>query len=440
MSESTSDLVRHVPAGPSPTSSEATDRAGTTPGRSRKWLAVVLLIMFLVQAAVYAIRPIVSYEALILGATPFQIGLITSSFALLSLLVAVPAGRWIDRFGEVLFIRLGTVLVTLTALLIAFIDSIPALAVSQALLGLGQVLTVVSLQAVVASWSTSRERDARYGFLGVAVSLGQLVGPALGGIIAGRAAAASSYSAAAVDAEAISGLRVLFILTAVLASIAATAGFYLLPQVNRPRGRGGGGSGSQLRTASMVSILRRPGMLQAMLASMIVLSSADMLFAYLPVYGQARGLTIEVVGLLLSAYAALAMVSRLLMLPMLRILGRRQLLILSMVMSAGMMGLLPFFDSEAVLLVVMSLTGLGLGLVQPLTISWVAERSPVETRATALSVRLGGNRLGQLLIPSLAGLVAGAAGISAIFWLMALLLALSASLTLTARLEGSRTA
>ena len=60
--------------------------------------------------------------------------------------------------------------------------------------------------------------------------------------------------------------------------------------------------------------------------------------------------------------------------------------------------------------------GLGLGVGQPLTMSWLAEVGPRRQRGRAMSLRLTGNRLGQVLIPSAVGLVAagvGAAGVLA---------------------------
>ena len=72
----------------------------------------------------------------------------------------------------------------------------------------------------------------------------------------------------------------------------------------------------------------------------------------------------------------------------------------------------------------MAVAGLGLGLGQPLTMAWVASRAPRHIRGLALGLRLSGNRLGQLLVPALVGMVLHLAGIDAIFWSVATLLLL----------------
>jgi MFS family permease len=71
---------------------------------------------------------------------------------------------------------------------------------------------------------------------------------------------------------------------------------------------------------------------------------------------------------------------------------------------------MPLMTWEPAMVVVMATAGFGLGIGQPVTMSWVAALARPETRATALSVRLMGNRVGQMAVPVLAGLVAGATG------------------------------
>jgi predicted MFS family arabinose efflux permease len=174
-------------------------------------------------------------------------------------------------------------------------------------------------------------------------------------------------------------------------------------------------------------VLRVPSMPHAMIASFAVLSSIDIIVAYLPVYGEANAIPVATVGVLLAIRGAASMVSRAAMLPLRRLLGRRRLLVASTGIPAVMLVLLPFSGSAVVpLAVVMVLVGFGLGLGQPLTMSWVATRAPFDIRATAIGVRLSANRLGQFAVPATIGVVAGVAGLTAIFWSLAAMLAVAA--------------
>ena len=68
---------------------------------------------------------------------------------------------------------------------------------------------------------------------------------------------------------------------------------------------------ASFRPRSVWSILRMPGMGPAMLASLTVLSVIDVMVVYLPALGQERGLSVAVVGALLSVRGGASMVSRL---------------------------------------------------------------------------------------------------------------------------------
>nr|WP_278045584.1 MFS transporter [Micromonospora kangleipakensis] len=105
-----------------------------------------------------------------------------------------------------------------------------------------------------------------------------------------------------------------------------------------------------------------------------------------------------------------SMASRLLLGRLVATVGRRALLIGTVAVSAAGLGLLlppmPFWAMA----VVVTVAGLGLGAGQPLTMSFLAEVAPAGLRGRAMSLRLTGNRLGQVLIPSAAGVLAAGAG------------------------------
>lgn len=55
-----------------------------------------------------------------------------------------------------------------------------------------------------------------------------------------------------------------------------------------------------------------------------------------------------------------------------------------------------------------------------MTMSWLAESAPAGLRGRAMSLRLAGNRTGQILIPGAAGLVAAGAGAAGVLLITAL--------------------
>jgi MFS family permease len=273
---------------------------------------------------------------------------------------------------------------------------------------------------MVANRGPREGRETRYGWYSVASSIGQLGGPTLAGLIAGAAAlgtagvGGSGYTTA-------DGQRVFFA-AAVATSIALVLAAILWARNATPdraaeaaRQQTTDAGTSERILPAALRVLRRHGMPAAMTVSVIVISTVDILIAYLPAYGNAAGIAIASVGFLLSVRAGASLVSRVFMGRSIAMLGKQRTLWISMVLAAVGVGLLPFTSSVPVLTVLMAIAGLGLGVGQPMTIAWVAQRSPRAERATALGVRLTGNRVALLSVPVLMGVLAGSAGIAAIF-------------------------
>jgi len=270
--------------------------------------------------------------------------------------------------------------------------------VTQAVLGLGQVLTTVGMQALIAN-SDTRHRDSRFGAFTVVVSLGQLVGPAAAGFLTQHVGVPGLISIGP-DA-ALAGTSV-FLAAGLVGLIGCALAIY-----NRHQGSAWRGD-SVLNPPSDVSmvrgvgtVLRQPNAPQAMFASIAVLTTTDLLLAYLPAYGVAAGLSATTVGLLLAARAGASMTSRLFLRPMTQAVGRGRLLILSTTLPALVLAPLTLLDSVPVLFVFMVVAGFRLGM--PLSLIWIAQTAPDNMRGTAVGVRLSGNRLGQVAIPAIVG-------------------------------------
>lgn len=176
----------------------------------------------------------------------------------------------------------------------------------------------------------------------------------------------------------------------------------------------------------MLAILRMPGMGPAMLASMTVLATMDVIVVYLPALGEERGLTVATVGALLAVRAGGSMASRLLLGRLIDWFGRDRLMLGSLMISAVSVAALAILPLEA-MFVVMALAGVTLGVCQPMTMSWVAARATEGSRGTAMSLRLLGNRVGQVIIPIAAGSVAVVTGTAGVLAAAGVSVALSAA-------------
>jgi MFS family permease len=415
----------------------ATGAPGSPDQRQNGWFPRVLLVNLLLTAIMNGMRPIVSYRALALDADPAAIGLIAASFGILSLIIAVPAGRWIDRLGESKFLVAGTATVAIVAVMLAMSGSILALIISMMALGAGQITAAVSLQALIVNGGSAAGRDGRFGAQTVVASLGQLIGPAAAGLLVSQAMRSNQVAGGMVPIRATDGVFWIGALSGLAACAVALTLWRWPPRQHAHDGRPSRALEPLETTRTAVGrLLRVPSMPQAMLASVAILSSVDILVAYLPVYGAANGIPVETVGLLLAIRGAASMTSRSLMMPLRRLLGRGRLLVGSMLLPAIAFLIVPVVGPEMLpLFGAMAIIGFGLGVGQPLTMSWVAMRAPSEIRATAIGVRLSANRFGQFALPAAVGLMVGAAGVSAIFLSLGTLLTVSAALVTRARFD-----
>jgi MFS family permease len=106
-----------------------------------------------------------------------------------------------------------------------------------------------------------------------------------------------------------------------------------------------------------------------------------------------------------------------------------------MALTAAAFLLLPLADSSWLLFALMVVAGFGAGILDPLTLSWIAGRVSPDLRGTAIGLRLTGNRLGQFVIPLLLGMIGSAGGIGAVFISAGAMIGASAALIASAPAE-----
>ncbi|MGV9880357.1 MFS transporter [Streptomyces sp. NPDC003006] len=373
----------------------------------RGWLLRLVIAFGFAQAAVSMARPAVSYRALSLGADERAVGVIAGVYALLPLFAAVPLGRRTDHGRCAPLLPVGVVLISGGCALSGAAGSLAAMAAWSGVMGLGHLCFVIGAQSIVARQSAPDEQDRNFGHFTIGASLGQLAGPVAAGALIGadmgRTSALALLVSAAVGAVSLTSL-------------------WRIEHVRTPLGK------RAAERVPVLGILRARGVPAGIFISLAVLSVTDVLTAYLPVVGEHRGIAPATVGMLLSLRAASTIACRLVMTPMIRLLGRTVLLtgtcLLGGLLCAAMALPVPAWG----LALMLAALGFCLGVGQPLSMTTVVQAAPDGARSTALALRLTGNRLGQVAAPASAGLVAGVAGVAAPFVMLGGLLLLAAGL------------
>jgi len=393
------------------------------------WFAGLLVCVLATQTALNLARPLVSYRAIALGADATAVGLITAVYALLPILVAVPLGRATDRLGrsaEVLL--LGVVLLGAAPLLLAGADALWSVGLASTALGFGHLAFMIAAQGLVAGRSSATGLDRAFGLFTAVTSAGQLIGPLLAGALLGESSGAALLPAtrtALLVAAACTLPAVPVALAAALRRRQVSAG--LLPD-----------EGPAPERARIPALLTRPGMRPGLLVSLALLATVDLLTAYLPLLAEERGIAPSVVGLLLGARAGASLASRLLLGRLAARWSRSTLVVASAAGSAVTLVVAAWPGAGVVVMAVaLPLCGFFLGIGQPLTMTLTVRAAPVSARSTALALRLLAHRLGQVAVPTGAGLVAGATGAAGALWLAGGLLAGSAAAAADATRRGA---
>jgi MFS family permease len=381
---------------------------------------VQYLVALLAVTAQAGTRPTATYRALALDASNFEVGLVQSAYSVLPALIAIFVGRWVDRLGEVRTYAGALLLMGVGMLLSAMAGDLATLALGQAAIGFGTTSMLVAGQVMISSRSRQEHWNRDYGNYSAAISIGTLIGPSL---------AASILAAPVFGPEP---ERAVFLASLII--VVSAAGFIaLLPE--RVAATAAEGAPAQEPFFRVLgAIVRRPGVASAMFVSIVVISTIDILVAYLPVFGEVSGLPVQLVGLLLSIRAASTLASRLFMTQLLRRFGWGTTLVSSLAMAAASLALVPMTTEPVLLVVLMAACGFGIGLGQPMSVTWIASRTSKAERSTALSARLGANRASLLFVPAVMGAVAGSAGVAVVFVIMGIVLELGAWATHRAKL------
>ncbi|WP_432514953.1 MFS transporter [Kineococcus sp. SYSU DK001] len=356
---------------------------------------ILLLHTVLVQVVTFVQRPASTYRALELDVTSQWLGALSACFAVAPLFLALPSGALVDRWGERRTALAGGLLLlgSSSSFLLAG-NSVPGLVVGNVLLGTGHLLSVLAQQALVANSTGRSGYDRSFGRYTFAASLGQALGPAVIVVLGGRAA--------------IPDTTAVFTSTTALCLVALVVSTFLRPTRTSSAARGATAPGGTL------ALLRRPGMARALATSCVVLAAVDVTLAYLPALGAERGLPSALVGTLLTLRALSSMLTRLWLGRLTAVLGRKRTLVSFTALATAGIAALALPLPTWLLVVVVIASGLGLGVGQPITMSWLAETAPPGARGRAMSLRLTGNRLGQVTLPAAAGTLAGAAGASGV--------------------------
>lgn len=339
--------------------------------------------------------------AIKLGAGPFDIGLLLSTYALFPLLLAVYAGKVSDRYGVGIPLLGGMIGMTLGIFLPFSWPTLPALYVGAAVTGAGFIFVQVSLQALTGSLGEGEARTRNFNLYALAVSSADFLGPvAAGFLIDHRGYVAAFLFLSLSNLLALIGLLILY------------------RRIQAPAVKSG-----DRKRQHMMDLMKDDALRRIFIVSAVVITGLDLFQLYLPLYGHSVGLTASAIGMVLGAFAAAAFVVRAMLPALARRYGEETTLINSMHLAAATCLLIPFFSSAAALGAIAFVLGLGLGLGQPLSVMLTYSHSPPGRAGEALGLRIAINNSSHVVMPVIFGAVGTVLGLGPVFWVNSAIIA-----------------
>ena len=163
---------------------------------SAKNLWVLMATAFVDMLGFAMVFPLLPFYAKELGATPFIIGVLISSFSIAQLATAPFWGRVSDRYGRRPVLMIGLAGAGVAYVVFGLANSIWLLLLSRTVQGAGGGTTGV-VQAYVGDSLQKSDRAKGLGWLSAATSAGVMIGPAIGSLAAHLGRAAPGFVAAA---------------------------------------------------------------------------------------------------------------------------------------------------------------------------------------------------------------------------------------------------
>ena len=380
---------------------------------NRAWFPGLVLHTVIAQATYNGVRVLISYRTLELGGSGFVLGLMTACYSLVPLFLALFIGRLVDRGYATAVLWVGTALSILPVALAALSPNLVVLLIATMSLGLGQMLATVASQALIPQSFPASKMTAKFGHLTLGVSIGQTIGLPLAGMVADATSGEAAITNALWFMTAVSALTLIAVVIVMFRG--------RTPHVSRAEAAEG--------AQTPWTLLSLRGMKPAIFSSMATLAAVDLMTAYLPLIGEQNGLSVTTVTWLLTMRTLASVISRLFIGRLTSRWRNLSLLWTASALAGVSVMLIPVLSQPWMLGVLLTVAGFCFGLTQPLTMSWVSTLADPANRAAVLSIRLAGNRLSQVAIPSAASALTIVAGSGIVFTIAGALLVLAGGVT-----------
>jgi MFS family permease len=388
---------------PSPHSSHS------TPQRALRHteLAQLIASQVCVHASMAGMRMASPLWALRQGYSALAVGFLLALFALASVFLALPSGRYADRHGLKRPAALSVAVALAGAALPMLFPIFPVMCLGALLTGAATGTMSIALQRHVGRAAVDVNDLKRvFSWLAIGPAISNFLGPLAAGLMIDHTGVLLGGQAGDTN-----GFRSAFLLMALLP---LASWLWVRHTAELPRLVAVDDGDSEPKHA--LDLLRNPSMQRLMLVNWMLSSCWDVHTFVVPVIGHEHGYSASVIGSILGSFALAATLVRMVMPLLVARLREGAVVCTAMVITAVLFALYPLMPSALAMGACSVMLGLALGAVQPMIMSTLHQITPEARHGEALGLRMMAINASSVLMPMLFGTAGAVVGVSAVFW------------------------
>jgi len=180
-------------------------------------------------------------------------------------------------------------------------------------------------------------------------------------------------------------------------------------------------------------LMRNPALRRVFLINGMITLAWELHTLFVPIYGNAIGLSASKIGVVLAAFAMATFTVRLSMPLISRHVPEHRVLTSALYLAALVYVAIPFSRGASTLMLLSFCLGLGLGVGQPMVMALLHSLAPPGRMGEAAGVRMSLMNSMAVAVPLVFGAVGGTIGLSPVLWSVGVALATGGYLTRVAK-------
>ena len=351
-------------------------------------MPILFLIVLIDLIGFGLVIPLLPFYAERFSASPQEVTVLMATYSAMQVVFAPIWGRLSDRVGRRPVLMISMAAAALAYLWLGFADALWMLFAARALGG-ACAGNIAAANAYIADVTTPEGRARGMGMIGAAFGLGFIIGPALGGVVAGNNLATADLRSPGLIACGLSLIAFLGVVFVLKES---------LPQGHTPRPRKG-------RIAALRDALARKTLARLLLIFFLAILAFGGMEAVFALWAMAQfGWGPEQIGYIFSYVGVLSAVMQGGLIGRLTArFGEEKLLIAGLSLIALGLLAIPLAHDLPVLVVAVSCLALGMGAMQPSLNSLISRRAGADEQGEVMGVAQSIASLSRVLGPLLAG-------------------------------------